>query len=565
MHASNRHSFFGTAADRVDLAVFRAIFFIFFAANFSVPNVVWFSSLPPDLRVAPPWMGWILRHLPINESLAWIASVSLVVCCYAAALGLFTRVSAWMCLVLGWYVLGIPQFYGKINHSHHLLWFAAILAASPCADVLSVDAIRSVWKRADAGVVGRPAPSRAYALPLRFVWLLLGVIYFTGGFWKIRNAGYQWAFSENPKAMLYNKWMELGGWRPLFRIDHYPLLYHLGAAATVVFELSFIVLIVFPATRFLAPLGGLIFHAVTNLFMKLSFWILWGCYAAFVPWDRIFRSIGQRWFREEVYLVFDSDCRVCRRLVACLRTADVLCRITYVDALDTDRLEKDGVMRPDRTAIHGGMHVVAGGEWLTGGRAYRVLAARFPVLWPVMPFMRVRAIQAFEARVLRHTSDTAACRKAIELAESPKPTYLGALVGTALVAAAVLTAAANVQTWPFTAYSMFDSITTAERTLITMSVEDRSGRTREINPVMQQTIAQLPPERLTGLIGPMLSTDDPVEVRKRAAAFWSVWVRETPELKQATGVRFFRQTVSTEPERQLDRPLDRELLCELRF
>ena len=34
------------------------------------------------------------------------------------------------------------------------------------------------------------------------------------------------------------------GWVPGFRLDHYPLLYRLGGAATIVFEMGFIFLVV---------------------------------------------------------------------------------------------------------------------------------------------------------------------------------------------------------------------------------------------------------------------------------------------------------------------------------
>jgi len=130
-------------------------------------NIVWFSSIPPELRFPPPGLHWLLAHLPINETWAWGASVLMLVFCFTAAVGLFTRTSAIACLILGFYVLGIPQFYGKINHYHHLLWFTAILAASPCADVLSIDAIRWSWKRADNESTEPPGPANVYALPLR--------------------------------------------------------------------------------------------------------------------------------------------------------------------------------------------------------------------------------------------------------------------------------------------------------------------------------------------------------------------------------------------------------------
>jgi len=94
--------------------------------------------------------------------------------------------------------------------------------------------------------------------------------------------------------MFYNKWMEFGVWRPFFRIDQHPLLYQMSAAASIAFELSFIFIIFFPAIRFLAALGGLAFHNMTNLFMRIPFWQMQVCYASFVDWRRLLRFVGCR-------------------------------------------------------------------------------------------------------------------------------------------------------------------------------------------------------------------------------------------------------------------------------
>ena len=270
-------AFFESEGPPINLAVFRIVFFVALACSFSVSNIEWFSSLPTELRFPPPGLHWLSTYLPINNTLAWTASVLLLFFCFTAAIGLFTRTSAFACLVLGVYVLGIPQFYGKINHNHHLLWFTAILALSPCADVLSLDAIRSAWFRADSGVTDPPGPAQSYALPLRFIWLTMGAIYFSAGFWKVWTGGYQWAFSDNPRNMMYNKWMEFGVWRPFFRVDQHPLLYQMSAMATIVFELSFIVIIFLPAIRFLVVLAGLGFHNMTNLILRIPFWELQVC------------------------------------------------------------------------------------------------------------------------------------------------------------------------------------------------------------------------------------------------------------------------------------------------
>ena len=36
--------------------------------------------------------------------------------------GLFTRTSAIVTTILALYVFGIPQMFGKVNHSHHMVW-----------------------------------------------------------------------------------------------------------------------------------------------------------------------------------------------------------------------------------------------------------------------------------------------------------------------------------------------------------------------------------------------------------------------------------------------------------
>src|SRR5262249_46922780 len=133
------------------------------------------------------------------------------------------------------------------------------------------------------------------------------------------------------------------GWRPIFRLDQYPLLYRMSAAATIAFELSFIFLIFFPSIRLLAPVGGLVFHNMTTLFMRISFWQLQVCYVVFFDWDRLFRWVGLRLYLEPMYLIFDGNCQLCRRTIAILRTTDILHRVIYVNALDKHQIQSCGL------------------------------------------------------------------------------------------------------------------------------------------------------------------------------------------------------------------------------
>src|SRR5436305_12701604 len=96
------------------------------------------SQQPADLRFPPAGRSFLLRYIPVNESIAWYAAVALTISCVLAIVGLFTRTSIVVSLFLSIYVLGIPQLFGKINHYHHLIWFILVMAVAPYAVVLSI-------------------------------------------------------------------------------------------------------------------------------------------------------------------------------------------------------------------------------------------------------------------------------------------------------------------------------------------------------------------------------------------------------------------------------------------
>jgi hypothetical protein len=214
-----------------------------------------------------------------------IAGKVMVAACVTGILGIFSRTSLLVVAVTIFYGWGTIQWYGKIDHHHHVLWFALVLAASPCGDALSVDALVRAWRRRRRGAKEPPLQEDlAYGLPLHVCMLLMGVLYFFPGFWKIWRSGFDWFLGDNPFNQTYIKWHMLGRWLPPFRIDEYPLLMHAGALATILFELSFIFLIFGPTTRILAGLAGVTFHTSLNVFMRHGFETLRNCYVIFVDW-----------------------------------------------------------------------------------------------------------------------------------------------------------------------------------------------------------------------------------------------------------------------------------------
>jgi predicted DCC family thiol-disulfide oxidoreductase YuxK len=557
-------SFFTAVTAPLNLAVFRIVLFSLVLFSFSIHETTWFGSLPAELRFPPMGLQFILAYVPVNETVAWYASVALVIACVACILGVFTRTSILICLGLSLYVLGLPQVFGKINHYHHLIWFMAILAVSPCADVLSVDAIFKSWKRADRGVTEPPGPSQIYALPLRFVWLLMGVIYFSAGFWKIWTGGYRWAWSDNPRNLMYNKWMELSGWTPLFRIDHYPLLYKLSALGTLVFEFSFIVLIFFAGVRWLVPLGGLAFHNMTNLFMRISFWSLQGCYVAFLDWRVLFNSAGRRLFKSEMHVVYDGNCKLCRRTIASFRVFDLLDRVTYVNAMNRAELEKNHLGWLNEDALMQEMHVVVGQKVWRGFSSYRVWLRRMPLFWPLLPIMYVWPVTLLGKKFYGHIAESRTCNIAREVLTPHiyakrllRPT---AVMGALLVYVAILCAVGKVQTWPFAGYPTFEDLDKPEVTILTIDTEDRKGEVTELRPINGANLKHFAPERLMGLQNRLVGVNDQAERAERLQAFWQLWIRENPSFANTKVVRFYRDTVSSIPEDE--QLIKRELICQ---
>jgi predicted DCC family thiol-disulfide oxidoreductase YuxK len=562
--------FFAAATYPINLAVFRVVLFYTIFTSVDVSSVMWFSQIPAELRVAPQGLGWLLDYLPINVACAKAFSVLLLTSCLTGMIGLCTRTSALLVTVSSFYVLGIPQFYGKVNHYHHLLWFAAILAASRCGDVFSCDAILAAWRRADHGVTDPPGPSRLYALPLRFVWLLMGIIYFFAGFWKVWYVGVDWAWSDNLKFIMYAKWADLGGWTPVFRIDQYPVLCKLAALGAVGFEMSFVFLIFSKRFRLFAPLGGLVFHTMTEIFMRISFRSLLRCYVAFFDWHAIFHHIGRWLYREEMHVLYDGNCKLCRRTMASLRVFDIFGRVTYVNALDEKAIADHGLHWMDFAALLKDMHAVVGMKSWTGFSAYRMLARRIPVLWPAVPLLYLWPIAMVARRVNRHVADARQCSMPCEpsltaweregrLALGSRPVTV---IGSLLLLGNIIVGAGDIHfSWPLAAYPSFAGLAGPEAHALEVAVLNATG---DVIPLNDQTMRQkMAPERFLGLVGPILSANDDTQRRIRLQALWRLWVHNDASLQQAHAVRFYDVTLITIPERRSENPIRRELLFEL--
>ena len=225
-------------------------------------------------------MSWYPELVPFTKTWITLATVLFGISTVAATLGYRTGLFIPLFVLCAFYLLGIPNFYGKVNHNHDILWISAILAFSPCNHAYSLDVLLGRIQIDDA-----IRPHKKYAQPLRLIWLLLGIIYFFPGFWKMWSCGMDWALTDNVRNHFYAKWFELGGnWLPSFRIDSYPILYKGLGLITVLFEFFFIFWLFNKSTRLIGVICGVLFHLGTLLFMNIFFVTILIAYLSFIPW-----------------------------------------------------------------------------------------------------------------------------------------------------------------------------------------------------------------------------------------------------------------------------------------
>ncbi len=262
---------------------FEALYFIGVPGSLSQPSGLWGAAREVGVE------------LPRSTELVIASAVIFVIATLLAMVGWRARWMLAVVLVTGGLILTIPQVLGRINHCNHLVFATMLLIASPCDDALSVRQRRS--RTASHSVLGSHAgvaslnarPDIAYALPLRFMAVLLAIAYFFPGYWKVERVGSYWLTPTNFVHMLDGKWHELGGWMPAIRIDKVRWLCAVLATGTVVFEVGWWALLLGgPKCRAIAACIASAFHIGTFLFMRINFLHMVACQVVLIDWHALF-------------------------------------------------------------------------------------------------------------------------------------------------------------------------------------------------------------------------------------------------------------------------------------
>jgi hypothetical protein len=263
-----------------NIAVYRIIFFIilgFAYAGYAFYNIIYVESKP---RETLPFIGWLIAIIPITKELYFWACIAGIVSCLFLVLGLFSRYFLVINAVIIFYVVSVPNFYGKIWHSHLPIWISWILLFAPVSDVLSLD--RLLFRK---NIAITKSPS--YNFPVKMIWLHIGLIYFWAGFYKLYDCGLEWALGESMINQVQLEWFEHFDTLPFWRIDRYPYLLHFGGVTVILFELLYWFFLFFPRLKYISILGGLLMHNLVGIFMYIGFPALQMQYVVFINFEKL--------------------------------------------------------------------------------------------------------------------------------------------------------------------------------------------------------------------------------------------------------------------------------------
>jgi predicted DCC family thiol-disulfide oxidoreductase YuxK len=307
---------------------------------------------------------------------------------------------------------------------------------------LSIDSVLSARRNADAGsVTGTSLPFDAL-WTLRYVWVLMGLLYLIPGLAKLdRTLLAHWASASNLDNVFWRKWLETSLFAlpsiPPIRVDLWPSrLIELSGIGVIAFEIGFLFVVLFRRLRVPAAFAGLGFHIGNGLILHIWFTTLVPAYVALIDWCALGRwmcGAGNR----PITVLYDGQCRFCRRTVAVLKSLDLF------DVIQPKQIEiflveaaagESPIPTPEQMARD--LHVIDGETTMAGYDAYEAIAKRIVFLWPVAIIMRWPVVAVRGRKIYRGIADSRHCsieRVVAKPSNNVRPKRLVLVIGTGLV------------------------------------------------------------------------------------------------------------------------------------
>jgi hypothetical protein len=263
-----------------NITTYRITFFLILALlyfGYAFNEIIYVESKP---REPLPFIGWMIEIIPISKKIYFFTCITGILCCVFIVMGLFTRYFLILNAILVFYIVSVPNFYGKLWHSQLPIWISWFLLFAPVSDIFSLD--KKLFNKSKILV-----KSSAYNFPIKIIWLQIGIIYFWAGYHKIYDCGFEWALGNTMINQVRLEWFEHYDKIPFLRIDNYPFLLHIGGVLVILFELLYWYFLFFPKLKYISIIGGLLMHNLIGIFMYIAFPTLQMQYIVFINYEKL--------------------------------------------------------------------------------------------------------------------------------------------------------------------------------------------------------------------------------------------------------------------------------------
>lgn len=229
-----------------------------------------FSQLTPDRIYHPVPLFSVFSETPLSPELFTLSYYALLFSLLMVVLGL--RVRCFLLLTFALYLVVMGTFLGFLkspytNYVFHSasfpIFICFILAISPGVDRLSILEVIGMAKRRVTN------PSMAPSWPKQLVIATLAFAYLGAACARLQH-GLAWLDGETLEAYFLERWLLNDNEIPWMLAQNKLLVFGAGIL-TMLFELSFWVVLFLPQATPIYALGGLFFHVANFVVMDIDF------------------------------------------------------------------------------------------------------------------------------------------------------------------------------------------------------------------------------------------------------------------------------------------------------
>ena len=386
------NGFFFAEQSPIPLVLFRVAYGTAVIATLFLLHGDWIAWYGPDawvrlstIRAMEPGPRLnLFTMIPPSDSwvriLFWVFLVSAV----CLTIGLFTRVNSILVFVC---LASIQQRNLLILHGGDtfLRVTGFFLMFAPAGAALSVDRLIRIW-RGKEGVEIQPC--RPWAQ--RMIQFELALLYFAGFCSKIE--GGSWVQGTALYYVYHLDELERFPIPPWF---FHPVILRLATWFALALEFSMGVLIWIKELRYPLLAVGVLFHLSLEYSLNIPMfqWDVLSAYILFVdPADlkRFWNGIctrADRYFSEQINVVYDGASERRRRIANVLRAIDIFGRLSFAD-LRNSHTQFDATCQDVQNKF-----LVATSSGLLRGRdGLRAIAGVVPLLWPLALLLRIQQL-----------------------------------------------------------------------------------------------------------------------------------------------------------------------------